>query len=327
MDEHLDAPRTDDPMARRRRARGLAKLVDQQAGMVARRQLTALGIDWDAVEANVEARRWVVRTPRVISTVTGELTITQRRWVGVLHAGPRSMLGGLAAASEQGFAGHDSEIVTVLVDDELSFEPVDGVRFFRSRRPFDLLMSPRSGIASARLEPALLLWAAYQAPRLRPAVAALAAAVQQRLTTPERLIEWIDLLRPLRRAKPFKAALGEIAGGAHSGAELDVVRMCREFRMPRPRQQTPRLDRSGKQRWTDCEWDLPDGTVLVLEVDGSHHMEVRAWGDDLKRSRAITQRDRLVVRCSAYELRHEPLSVATDLIALGLPGRLPDSAA
>ena len=58
--------------------------------------------------------------------------------MAVLHAGPRSMLGGLSAAEVHGLKGWEREEITVLVDDELSFEAVDGVRFFRSRRPFDV---------------------------------------------------------------------------------------------------------------------------------------------------------------------------------------------
>ena len=50
-------------------------------------------------------------------------------------------------------------------------------------------------------------------------------------------------------------------------------------------------------------------------------------GKDLKRARRITSRSRMVVRCTAYELRHEPEEVAADLIALGVQGRVPDDAA
>ncbi len=211
----------------------------------------------------------------------------------------------------------------MLVDDELAFEPVDGVRFFRSRRPFELLRSARPGIPRAGLEPAILLWAGYEAP-VRAAHGVLAAAVQQRLTTPDRLLEWVDLLRPLRRARAFRRTLGDIAGGAHSGAEMDVRRMCRRFGLVKPHRQRPRHDRAGRRRWTDCEWDLPDGTTLVLEVDGSFHLEVRQWEADLKRARSITTRTRLVVRCSVYELRHETAEVAADLVALGVPHVIPN---
>jgi len=304
----------------------LRDLIDQQAGLVARRQLRAHGVDWDAVDHHVLAGRWAVPTPRVVSTTTGPLNVEQRQWLGVLHAGPRSMLGGLTAAARHGLQGWERESVTVLVDDELSFEPVDGVDFFRSRRPFDLLLSPRPGIPVCRLEPAVLLFAGYEATP-RTAHALLASTIQQRLSTSARLVDWVDRLHPLRRAKPFKRTLSEIAGGAHSGAELDVARMCRRFGLPGPHRQTPRLDAAGKRRWTDCEWDLPDGVVLVLEVDGSFHTEVREWGKDLKRARRITSRSRMVVRCTAYELRHEPEEVAADLIALGIQGRVPDDAA
>ncbi|HYF72687.1 MAG TPA: hypothetical protein VD864_07685 [Nocardioides sp.] len=301
-------------------------MIADQCGMVARRQLGQHHVDWDHVNAQVLARRWVERTPRVVSTFTGELTWEQRQWLAVLHAGPRSMLGSLTAAGRHGLTGWDRDHVSVYVDDELSFEPVDGVDFFRSRRPFELLRSPKPGIPVARLEPAVLLFAGYEAaPRTGHGV--IAAVVQQRLTTCERLVEWVDQLRPLRRATSFKRTIGDIAGGAHSGAELDVRRMCRRHGIRLPDRQRARTDRAGKRRWTDCEWRLPDGRTLVLEVDGSFHTEAAQWHDDLRRSRRITSADRIVVRCSAYEVRHEPEAVAADHIALGLPGRVPHDAA
>jgi hypothetical protein len=304
----------------------LAHLVRAQAGLVARRQLTAHGLDWDSADRHIRARRWIARTPRVISTTTGPLSREQQLWLAVLHAGPRSMLGALTAAQVHGLRGWERDDVTVLVDDELSFEPVHGIHFFRSRRPFELLRSPHPGLPRCQLEPAVLLWAGYDATP-RAAHGVLAASVQQRLTTPDRLLAWVDRLQPLRRAKPFRRTLGDIAGGAQSGAELDVRRMCRKFSMRPPDRQRMRTDRAGKRRWTDCEWDLPDGTTLVLEVDGSFHLEVRQQAEDFKRARRITTRTRIVVRCSAYELRHEMEEVAVDLMGLGVPGRVPDNAA
>lgn len=304
----------------------LAKLIADQAGMVARRQLLAHNVDWDAVSHHVAARRWVERTPRVISTTTGTLDWEQQQWLGVLHAGPRSMLGSLTAAAQHGLVGWERGHISVLVDDELSFDPVAGIDFFRSRRPFEIMRDPKPGIPLCRIEPAALLFAGYEAtPRAGHAL--LAATVQQRLSTANRMIEWVNKLRPLRRAKPFKRTLADIDGGAQSGAELDVGRMCRDFGLAPPIRQTPRTDSAGKRRWTDCEWRLLNGTILVLEVDGSFHMEVRQWGDDVKRARRIAAVNRIVVRCTAYEVRHEAAELAADLIALGIPGRVPDNAA
>jgi hypothetical protein len=296
----------------------LDELLGAQDGMVARRQLLSRGLEWERVRNQVAARRWVVHTPRVIGTTTGALTWEQRCWMAVLHAGPRSLLGGLSASETLGLTGWRRETVTVLVDDELAFEPVDGVRFFRSRRPFDLLRSPRARIPTAQLEPALLLWAGYDAP-VRAAHGAVAASVQQRLTTPERLLTWIEALTPLRRAKSFKRTVGDLAGGAESLSEIDVRRLCRRFGLRLPDRQRVRVDRAGRRRRTDCEWDLADGSVLVLEVDGAFHLDVMQWGADIKRARAITTRDRIVVRCTSFELRHEMEDVARDLLALGVP--------
>jgi hypothetical protein len=304
----------------------LAELIAAQAGMVARRQLLAHGIEWERVRNQIAAGRWVERTPRVISTVSGTLADDQRQWLAVLHAGPRSMLANLSASERHGLTGWGRPYISVMVDDQLSFEPVEGVDFFRSRRPFELLESPKPGIPSCRLEPAVLLWAGYEATN-RAAHGVIAACLQQRLTTPERMIEWVDLLHPLRRAKPFKRTISLVQGGAHSGPELAVGRMCRRFGLPQPDRQVPRIDRAGKRRWTDAEWVLPDGTTLVLEVDGGFHQEVMQAAADAKRSRRITTRSRIVVRCTAYELEHEPAEIVVDLVALGLPGRVPPTAA
>jgi hypothetical protein len=80
----------------------LSALITDQHGLVARRQLRALNMDRFRVRNQIDAGRWIELTPRVISTTTGPLSPSQRRWLGVLHAGPRSMLGGLSAAEVHG---------------------------------------------------------------------------------------------------------------------------------------------------------------------------------------------------------------------------------
>ena len=183
------------------------------------------------------------------------------------------------------------------------------------------MRAPGRVLPTCRIEPAILLFAGYE-PNRRTAHGAVAAVVQQRLTTPDLLGEWLRRMKPLRRAPEFRALLGDIRGGAHSLAEVDLRRACREFAIAPPRGQTGRRDRSGRQRWTDAEWDLPDGTVLVLEVEGAFHDDVLQSAADKARHRKLSSRSRIVVSCTAYELRHEPASVMEDLIALGVPRTL-----
>ena len=95
--------------------------------------------------------------------------------------------------------------------------------------------------------------------------------------------------------------------------------MCRRFEIPVPLRQVRRCDQWGRPRWTDAEWDAGQGLTIVLEVDGGFHMDVLEAAADAKRSRRLTSRTRIVVRCTAYELIHEPQEVAADLVGLGCP--------
>jgi hypothetical protein len=169
-----------------------------------------------------------------------------------------------------------------------------------------------------RLEPAILLFAAADRSR-RTAQGVLAAAVQQRQTTPARLLAWLERLSPLHKAPLLRQALVEMAGGAQSLAEIEVKRLCRSHGLQVPDRQVARRDAEGRLRYTDCEWRLAGGRTLVLEVDGAFHMDAEQWEDDIARQRALTAPDRLVVRCTAREVRDEPDRVARDLVLLGVP--------
>ena len=196
------------------------------------------------------------------------------------------MIGGLDCSQGAWAQDWERDDITVVLDDELSFEPIEGVQFFRSRRPL-ADMRARGDLPLCMVEPAILLFAGYE-PNRRTAHGAVAAVVQQRLTDAERLRDWVERLRPLRRAKEFRSLLADISGGAQSLAEVDVNRACTEFGVRRPSRQRRRRDSHGRVRFTDCEWHLGDGQVLVLEVDGGFHMEFGQYTSDMRRQRRIT---------------------------------------
>jgi hypothetical protein len=293
------------------------QLADRQCGMLARRQLNQLGVDADRVRNQLAAARWREHTPLVISTFTGALSRRSQVWGAVLHAGGDALVGGITALEWYGIRNWHRDEITVLVDNDLSFDPVPGVSFFRTRRPLTRLRNDRQALPMARVEPATLLWAGHER-STRTAQGLLAAVVQQRLSHPQLLLAEVEALRPLRRARLFRRALIEIAGGSESMAELDINRMCRTYRFPRPTRQTRRKDSAGRWRYTDVEWQLPDGRILILEVDGGFHMEVEHWEDDIARQRQLSHRDRIIVRCTARELRDDLDRVARDLIRLGV---------
>ncbi|QWF20715.1 hypothetical protein KM427_17290 [Nocardioides sp. LMS-CY] len=287
-----------------------------QDGLLTRRQLRRLGLSSDYVDTQLDARRWQEVSSTVLGTTTGVLTRRQLMWAGVLHAGERSALGGLTALERHGLERWHRDEITVLVEKSHNLEPIKGIHFVETRRPIPLLTAS-TALPTWQVEPAALLWAGYE-PVTRSAYGLLSACVQQGLTTAIRLDSWITRMRPLRRAKPFRRLLGELAEGTQSAAERDVLTMCDTFRLPRPDRQKRRRDSGGRFRYTDAEWTLADGRVVVLEVDGGFHMHVEHWSADIERERQLIATGLIVIRCSAIELREHPERIVRDLRRLGV---------
>jgi hypothetical protein len=298
-------------------SRGWQDLAKAQAQMVSRRQLRGVGVTRSEIRHHVRIGRWAVRSGEVLSTTTGPLSNEQRLWLGVLHAGPTAMIGGLNAAEHHGLKRWERTAVTILCANQHSFEPLDGFRFVRTRRRFSTLISPGE-LPVCRIEPAVLMFAADERHH-RTALGAVTATVQQRLTSVDSLRTWLTTLSPLRRSRDIRALLDDVGDGAQSMVEVDFRKACREYGIALPRSQRKRKDRSGRWRYTDCEWCIPGGRVLILEIDGAFHDDAAQSASDRARNRKLTSADRIVVQASAYEVRHEPWAVIEDLIALGVP--------
>ncbi len=294
-------------------------VASSQAGLITRSQLRARGITRQMVTHKVTTEPWQILAPTVVATFTGELTEDQRLWLGVLHAGPGSLIGGVHAAASGGLKNWHRDTVTMLVPyGKRVPPPLPGFRFVRSRRALATLRA--GGVEPPTCLPivAVLLFAAEQTSD-RTAHGILAAVVQQRLASADMLLSSMDYLGRIRRAADLRQALHDIAGGSQSVAELDIIRLCRHYRLKLPDRQVKRRDSAGRVRFTDCEWRLDDQRILVLEVDGAFHMEAQHWEDDLARQRALTGGDRLIVRCTSRELREETEQIARDLERLGVP--------
>lgn len=291
----------------------------EQTGVVTRAQLRTVGVDADMVAHRVRSERWQQVTSTVVATFTGVLTREQTMWAGVLHGGKSAALGGLTAGERAGLKNWHRDEVTVYVPYGDEVPPrLDGVVYVRTRRDLDDLLQPDSAPRRCRLEPSLLMFGARDR-SARTAQGVLAAAVQQRLTTPGRLLAWIDDLTPLRRASLLRSALYDMEGGSQSLAEIDIKRMCRVQGLALPSTQVRRRDASGHVRYIDCHWRLAGGRTIELEIDGAFHMDAEQWEDDIARQRSLSDPNRLIVRCTARELRDDAASLARDLRRLGVP--------
>ena len=116
-----------------------------------------------------------------------------------------------------------------------------------------------------------------------------------------------------------EVCFSEFGLDAPAPTEVDVTTMYKDFRLVRPKRQVRHRDACGQVRYTDAEWELSSGGSLILEVDGSHHLDMSTYSDDLRRQRDLTERHVQLVRCSTWELRNEPDQLAATLIRLGVP--------
>lgn len=64
----------------------------------------------------------------------------------------------------------------------------------------------------------------------------------------------------------------------------------------------------------------------MLEIDGGFHMDAQHWAADIARERALIDPSRIVIPCSASELRNKPGRVAGDLRRLGVGSSLAGAA-
>lgn len=295
-------------------------LLTLQSGVATIAQLVDSGTSRDRVRAEVHAHRWQRLGERCILTHNFEPTRTQWMWVAVLdHTGPVA-LAGLTSLETAGFRffGREAEMIHVVVRRGSRYHRFPQVWIHESRRFSVGDIDPDSVIPRTRLPRSAIDGAAWQ-PSVRYACGLLAAAVQQKICTAQDLGDELRYVGRVRHKAAMRLAVLDIAGGAEALSELDIAALCRKYGLRPPDRQRIRRDRAGRRRYLDCEWVLDDGTVVVLEVDGSHHAEVEHWQSDVKRERGVVISGSTVLRATANEARHEQAPLAADLAAIGVP--------
>jgi hypothetical protein len=292
--------------------RSLVDLANRQDGVLTRSQLGAAGMTCRQVQAAVAARRWRAFGRNVVVLQNAPLTGPQRRWVAVLLPGKPAALAGLSAAAAAGLTGFEPEQVHVVVRHATHVAAPTWVRLHESRR-FDLVdinevaMPPRTRAARSVIDAAA--WSRHP----RRACAILCAAVQQRLTTVEQLDEQLVIAGRVRHARIMREVLGDIAGGGHTLAEIALAPLARQAGLHPPDRQRLRRDVRGRARYLDAEFDLPDGTVLAVEIDGAGHLQPETWWDDLSRANEQVIERRVMLRFPSLAVRLKSADVVDQL--------------
>lgn len=239
-------PRT----ARWRGSAGLTELAAQQDQVLSRQQLAGYGVLRDHLRIELRARRWQLVGCRAVVLQTGQLTGPQRWWAAVLNAGKTAALCGITAAQVHGLRGFDAERVHVVVPHGTRYHPLAWVRVHESRRYLpDRDLHPVRRPPTVGVERALID-AAVWASRARWGCALLAAGVQQRLTTAERLLAELAGAGEVAHRRILAASLLDIGGGAQALGEIDLVGLCGTHGLPAPNRQVRRVV-GGRLRYID----------------------------------------------------------------------------
>ena len=271
-----------------------------------------------ALRHRVASGRWQRVHRRVYVAHTGPITRAQRLWTAVLATG--GVLAGLAALEFEGFRGYPAPVVDVLLPPARhDSDPPLGVRVRRTLHldADDVIRAglPRTDMARSLVD------AAQWAPTDDHACAIITAGFQQRLVGAGDVEKVVARLRHVRRGALIARTAGDAAGGSHSLAELDYLRLSRRAGLPEPSRQHVRHDSGGRRRYLDVWYDEYG---VQVEIDGSQHLEARAAWADMRRQNDLWISGVRVLRFPAWLLRARPADVVTQveaaLTAAGWPG-------
>jgi hypothetical protein len=294
--------------------RELERLAFERDGVLSRAELSALGVHHKYVARQVDAQRWRTVGPKVVVLHRGPLTVRARRFVAVRNAGPYAALAAWTALEAWGLQRWERTAVHPVVprgaDPPGLPDGVGSIVVHESRRHQPDHVQLHNDLPVHSVVRAAIDCGAWS-PTDRAACGLLAAVVQQRLTTGDRLLAGLDTVGQVRRLRLMRAAVADIGGGAQALSEMDFARLCRRYRLPEPARQAVRRDSRGRRRYLDVEWHLPGRRPLAVEVDGVGHMEVERWYDDLLRAAEVQASDGTsVVPLPALACRVEPDRVA-----------------
>jgi hypothetical protein len=286
--------------ARRQRRASLELLAAEQSGALTRRQLYRAGWTRWQVAAELRGHRWQRFGRQVLITHNGPLSRRSMWWAAVLEVSPRAALAGGAALVAAGLAGVRVDEIDVAVPKSARPRRPAGIRVHETRRlrSEDVL---HAGLPRVRPAPAAVL-AALWADSDRQAALFLVAVVQQRLCTPEDLVQAVARVRRHRRLPLLQAVAADVADGAQALSELDFARLCRRGGLPEPSRQVVVSTRDGRC-YLDVEWDA---WSVVAEIDGVAHTQIDVWLADSWRRNDLVLDGRTVLRFPGLALRLDP---------------------
>lgn len=291
----------------RDRERRIARLAGRQHGVVARRQLVAVGFSHRAIDRRIERGRLHL-VHRGVYAVGHRLTTVRGRWMAaVLAAGPGAALSHLAAAALWDLVRY-SGLPHVTVPGRAGQRPGLCVHYGRIG-PDEV--TTRAGIPVTTLARTLLDLAAVLSPQRF--AAAIAEAERRRLADSPSLPELLERYPGRRGIRAVRAALADARLGLdvpHSELELRFTEFVASHAIPHPELNVPIrvVDRSIE---VDCLWR---SARLAVELDGrAWHSDAEAFETDRARDRALVAAGWRPIRVTWRHLHDAPDALAGEI--------------
>ncbi|MEJ7794039.1 MAG: hypothetical protein WKF50_00660 [Nocardioides sp.] len=287
---------------------GLARLLREQDGVVARRQVLELGGTPNDVRRKRRRREWTMVHPGVYVHHSGPLTRRQRLWAAVLACGSGAVLHRESALEAHGLTRDRSpaaSTIYVAVEASRRVDPPPGVRVERVEGLTDWVPAvrrpPRTGVELAALK-------VTGGSTETGAIAVVADVCRQGLTTPDRLVAALTRLPRLTGRARLLEVLSDVASGAHSVLEhryLDEVE--RAHGLPRGVRQRREVTSDGVA-FRDV---LYVDQAALVELDGRFgHTDTDDRWDDLDRDIASATTGRITLHLGWRQVL-DPCRLAT----------------
>ena len=277
----------------------LRAIADGQAEVFSRRQLYALGITRGDVRAELAARRWKAIGRHCVALHNGPITLQARHWVAVLEAGPRAFIDGESSLVLGGLKHYTVDRIRVSVPRGARVRHREtSLNIRQTRRWAESDLAPGSGVPRSR-NPVAAVRAGLWARTDKQATLLITMSVQQGLASVEDIAAEMLRVRRDKRRGLLQGVVLDLAGGARSLSELEVMRGCRERGIPVPDAHVLRRTPHGTY-YLDFRWER---WRVVVEVDGIQHVwATNIVGDSLRHNRIAIEGD-TVLRLPVLGLR------------------------
>jgi hypothetical protein len=289
----------------------VALLAEGQHGVVAHRQLVALGFSSESIKRRVSGGR-LHRLHQGVYAV-GHMALTQRsRWMAaVLAGGQEAVLSYWSAAALWGIRDHRGGPIHVTSPRKTKSR--GAIRRHCMRLPSDEV-TVEDGISVTTVPRTIFDLAAVASPQT--VESAMRQSEYLRLYDSLSLWDLLDRYPGHRGVRAIRTALGrfgETSGAPRSTFEERFLAFLDRYALPRP-ELNVWLRIGGREIQVDCLWPAQRE---IVELDGwQAHGTRTAFRDDKARDRALRVAGYSITRIAWSQLDDEPEAIARDLRAL-----------